>query len=697
MRTIAFFFVALVFAVGSVPSFALQVNAPAELTASKSKERATTLSSASLVKSPLKKVQEEARVTTADFLPQTSTRGWISFRDINSLEEKLAKSDLGVLGKQESIRPFLESMQDQLKELLKKNNIQFGVEIESLPDLETGEICIAGILPEVAGAKPSRGSHGIVVLVDVSKDVEKARELISVASSKATDRGAKLETMDINGTQVEKLVFEPKGNRVRRKRQSLASISDGWLLASDNEAIFREILSNINKLKNDQTINSFGNQKSFKVISERTSTEGVVADIKWFVDPIGYARFADVLAQENRAVKQIKAQPIETMANAGLDAIRAAGGAFSFATEEHEILYRGMIYGPRDQALKPGQKRVFDLLDFTDIPARLDQPPSWVAEDASSYFSGTWGLEKAFANIGHFIDAQAGEPGTWDSVLEKMKTVPKFKVNLKEMVSKLDNQFTVFTVAEEPITLNSEKVVIGLRLKPGMSKEDSDWLLESIGRAVQGKVKVLGGFKTIEDDPSQVEDELPDPLGDGFDDLVDDFGSEAEEEEKAKPDPTIFSRRYFAIKDGYILICNDKDYLKKLLISKGAGKFGKKEDLIEMRAALDKLTDKSRVRFSQFGRLDRILKPNYEMLRRGEMAASQTMFARFLNRAMSTDDDPTVERKQKIDGSKLPSDFDGEVAPYLGTAGWVMEIEDNGWRFTGCVVKKKRDEKPVKK
>jgi hypothetical protein len=620
-----------------------------------------------------------------NFLPPTSTRAWVSVKEVKVLKEKLANSDLGVLCKQESIRPFIDSIRGQLKDILKKNNIQFGIELDSLEELKTGEICVAGILPEVAGQQPKRGSHGIVVLVDVHQDENRALDLIKKASEKMVARGAKREMLPINGTDVEKLTFDLPESRLRKKRQSFAALVNGWLLASDNEAIFRDTLRRVSKYDATNPKENFGGQNSFKVIAERTSAEGIDSDIQWYVDPFGYAKFADSLAQQNRPIVQTKTGLNETLQSAGLDAIKSMGGSFSFATEKHEVLFRAMIYGPRKDAANAAQKRVFGFLDFMEVPGQTATPPIWVPEDASSYFTATWDLQRAFGNIGHFVDAIAGEEDTWSSILEKMKTVPKFRVDIAGIVEKLDNRITVMSLAEEPIAADSEKVVIGVKLKD-LSPEDEDWLLESIGRAVQGKVKVLGGFKTIEDDPmSEEEEEVDDPLG-SLD--LDEFGDDEEEEEEKAPDLTILSQRYFAIKYGHLLVSNDKDYLKRMLLAKAEPKFADKADLIRVQDALAELTDEKRIRFRQFGRLDRILKPNYEMLRRGEMATSQTLFARVLNVIMSKDEEDPADRDQKINGSDLPENYDVEVAPYLGTSGWVMEIEDDGWRFTGCVLKK---------
>ena len=161
----------------------------------------------------------------------------------------------------------------------------------------------------------------------------------------------------------------------------------------------------------------------------------------------------------------------------------------------------------------------------------------------------------------------------------------------------------------------------------------------------------------------------------------------------------MFAKRYFVVHKGNLLVANNKNYLRKLLAQKKS-KLGESEDYLQIKEAIDKLTNEEKVCWRQFGRMDRTLETNYEMLRRGEMAKSQTVLARVINQifAKQAADKAAAEgkemeedlvRKQKLDGSKLPADYEKSIAPYFGPMGWVMETDKKGWRITGCVAKKK--------
>ena len=87
-------------------------------------------------------------------------------------------------------------------------------------------------------------------------------------------------------------------------------------------------------------------------------------------------------------------------------------------------------------------------------------------------------------------------------------------------------------------------------------------------------------------------------------------------------------------------------------------------------------------------------------MRRGEMASSQTMLARIVNRIFNKqaaenarlqgkEFDKDAVRKQELDGATLPKDFSKSIAPYLGYTGSVVELVDGGWRITGVVLGRK--------
>ena len=209
----------------------------------------------------------------------------------------------------------------------------------------------------------------------------------------------------------------------------------------------------------------------------------------------------------------------------------------------------------------------------------------------------------------------------------------------------------------------------------------------------------MGGIKAIKAESEIDVEETGEDVG-PFD-----LPDEEEEEEEEERGFSLFEEQYFVTHKGYLLMANNKAYLKKILAQKES-KLAKAEDYIEVKAALEKLSDPKKVSWRQFGRTDKSLEGNYELLRRGEMGKSQTIVGKIVNlifkkqaaeeAAKAGKKDKDIVRKQKLDGSKLPADFKKSIAPYFGPMGWVMETEPDGWRLSGVVLKKKISE-PVNK
>ena len=647
---------------------------------------------------------EEAKTTdgprpgSASLLPD-STRFWVAVEDLDKLDANIAATQIGQLAQRDSLKPFFSSFEKQIRESLDRNGVKFGIDLEGVQKLVTGEIAIAGVLPDFQdGAKPVRGSHGVVVLIDVAPGPDEAAEFIKAATKKMLDKDAKQEKLEINGTSVSKWTIKVPNPRVKNVQNSWVALVDNWILASDNEAIFRGVLSRIKSKKKASGAN-LGGSVAFKTIEEQTRVEGVKPDLRWYVDPIGYARLADALAEEKKGVRELKDRPLEVLGKEGLDALKAVGGFVSFSTKEHDMLHRTLVFTEKGKALDATRKRLLSLLDFAPVGHDVESVPKWVPANVGSYFAATWDVQKAWTGIGHFVDV-LGEPGTMKSVLESMKESPKFRVDLNKMVAAFGKRATVVTATTEPVSESSEKMLIGIELADGV---DSDWLIESMGRAVSGKVKDLGGFKCVVDDRTETEeepgididiDEFEEDLEDDQDE--DEFEDEELEDEleddpaKPKPMVTLFNRRFYVIKGNTLFICNDKDYLKKILFAKASDAFVKSATVEQMKNALAKLTDAKNVRFRMYTHLDRILKTNYEMMRLGRMAESETFIARLLNQLYGKKARPDEKREQQIDGSKLPADFEKEIGPYLGLSGWAMEVTDSGWRFSGCVLPREK-------
>ena len=656
----------------------------------------------------LKKVQEVAnpqpdadeapdRMASENLLP-ASTTAWMSIPDIEALAAQYRESNLGRLAKNPDMAPFVESVTKQFREWLNAKNIRLGLTIDDIEELNTGEICVAGILPAGGedGEQLGRRSHGIVILVDVENSIKEAKSLLAKVDAKMEKAGAKkVEILPIKDVEVTKWSWEHVDkNKVTRGHTTLQTVVDGWLVASDNEKIFRNV---IRRVKNTDgaaaRLDRLSTQPHFARIVEETRIEDCDAHFRWFVDPFGYLKLAKAIAAEDKPFRQRQDNAGEILERQGFDAIKGVGGTVSFTNGQRNIVHRSFAHIPprEDEA----QRRARGILDFRNQWNHELVPEPWVVENASSYFTFTWNIQTTFNNIGEVYDAfiDPKTPGDWDELVAGFE--PDMGVDLPELVSKFDNRFSFMSATEPPIGVESERVIFGARVK-----EDLEGVFQMVERMIgdDGVVEQIGGRDVIviNTEPDSDPDDLEE------DPVLDNSANEGGE----KPKFNLFAKRYFVAvphpngkPGGYILLCNNIDYLTKVLNqTKGAAEsqLTKSKDYIRVNKFLDTLVDKKKVAFRQFGRVDKILETNYEMLRQGKMAQSQTVLARLLNHMLREGEDDE-EREQKIDGKNMPANYAKAVAPYLGPSGWATETYSDGWRISGVVLKKNRVGEVVRK
>ena len=636
-------------------------------------------------------VQEEApdRIASENLLP-ASTAAWVSFPNIQALSEQFRESNIGRLSKDPDMKPFIESLTQQFRQWANEKNVRLGLTMDDIGELNAGEICVAGVLPPIGGedaAPLGRRSHGIVILADVKDSVAEAKAMLAKVNGKMEKAGAKqVEIVPIKDVEVTKWTWKHVDKKnVEREHTALQAVVEGWMIASDNEMIFRDVIRRVKNTDADVGLDRLSTQPHFARIVAETQIEGCEPHFRWFVDPFGYLELAKAIAAEDRRFKQRDDNIGDVLEQQGFDAIKGVGGTLSFTNGERDIVHRSFAHIPPLEG--QAQRRARGILDFRNQWKHNLNPEPWVVEDASSYFTFTWDVQNAFSNIGEVFDAfiHPKEEGDWLEFVAGFKQ--DLAVDLPDLVGKIDNRFSFMSATEEPIGAESERVIVGIRVKT-----DLPGVFDMVGKMIgdDGKIEEIGGRQVIvvdttEEDPGILN--IQDPV----------FGDPVEEEkEEEEPEFNLFEKRYFVAvphndgaPGGYILLSNNSDYLTKILDqtrNDSASKLTEAKDFKRVNKLLNGMVDQNRVGVRQFGRTDKILETNYEMMRQGKMAQSQTVLARLLNEMFKEGEDDL--RDQKIAGDKMPKNYEEQVAPYLGPSGWAMETFNDGWRISGVVLKK---------
>ena len=621
-----------------------------------------------------------AAKTSQELLP-SKTKAWFSIPNATRLDEKFLKTQLGKLTQSKELAPFVDSLKGQLQNWLNDKNARFGLKVKDIQGVRSGEICIAGVLPNQQPAgRVAPDSHGLVLLVDVSGNLDEAKGLMTKLSKELIERGATKEKFNVSvDAQVSKWKF-PNKIRIKKPRYAYHTITGGWLLSSDNEAIFRKILRklvNIDSVKKDQTL---ATHPAFQNVMNKIKLQGIKPDVSWYVNTFGYIQLAQAVASERQKFKQKNNDDwARILQLIGFDGFKGVGGYIAFATEDHELLHRTFVFKPVEAAMNIKQKRVFGMLDFKNPRQTLLTPPAFISDKASGYFGASWNMQAALKNVGHAIDTFVRKEGVFNDTLNDLRQ--EMQVDITKVVDNFDNEIMVISDSEMPIQSDSERIVIAIRLKG-----NPDYVINNIKKSWphQHELFQYQGNTIVKIDESIGEEELDGGFRDPFEDADEQF------EEQSF---SLFENRFCAAAGDYLFVANNLDYLKVILHAQSTTAIADANDYQRIAKSLEKITDGTRISFRQFSRLDRVVRPNYELMRTGKMAASGTILARLINHLSEANKDDPAKRNRKIDASKLPPDFELHVAPYLGPSGWVMESTDDGWLFTGVVLDRKQTNK----
>jgi hypothetical protein len=635
-------------------------------------------------------------IAASEQLLPANTRAWISVPNAGKLREAIGRTRFSQMSEDPEVKPFVEDMERQFRKFLDDQNVQFGLRLEDLEGLESGEICLAGILKEpIEGATEASPEHSIVLLVDVLDSETEARELLDRVAEEMTKREAISESMEFGQVTATKWTF-PEVHGIRVREHAFHSIVGRWLIACDRESTFRDLVGRLGGVEAED-VTHLADNPVFQIVVENSGLgEDIgLAHVRWFVEPLGYMTLLNAIGDEEMGARTARNDHVKILREQGFSAIKGLGGVASFGTGKHEIVHRTFIYAPHS-AESPFERGA-RMLDFTNVTGTDLGPPDWAPDSTASMLSITWNLLGALENVGYLADAIGGTDGSWVRVLDSIRDDPNgARVDLRKVAGMLENRITAIGVTELPINEDSERLIFGVKVR---NAEDESYVAESLYRFVKESAQVIEheGTRILLVDDSLIDDSQA--LDFDEDDFGDEFGEQEgdaaeEDDEFVKPKP-LFLKKAWAVRDGYLLMSNNLEEMKSLitnLASKPGEKLSGAEDYRRINEALVDLTGEGLPSLRHFGRIDQAIRTNYEMLRTGKMGQARTVLAQLLNRAFEEEDaPPDAVRQQKFDGSKLPEDFEGKVAKYFGPTGMFLHSSELGWTITGCVLAKEEE------
>jgi hypothetical protein len=606
-----------------------------------------------------------------NLLPAT-TKAYVAVPDFDDFRAKWNETQLGKLAKDPVMKPFVEDLRAQIKVKLAQTGIRLGLTLEDLQEVHGGEVCLAVIQPD-----GDETQHAMALLADVTGHTAEATALREKVAQEMLRRGATRATQMIRGVNVTHYTV-PLKDADRPPLHIYQFLVDDQFVAIDHAGEADAVLA---RLTGGATTATLADAPEFQVSMRRCEEEanGLQPHLRWFVEPFGYAETIRAAAGgKNRRGTDVLA----VLQSQGFTAIRGLAGHVTFATDDHEVLYRAYVYAPAVEGAEPNGVKY-------NLAARMLQFPeggplraqSWIPRNVASYTSFNWKMRDAFEYSKSLVDELAGEE-VFEEVLEGIKLDPKGpQVDLrKELVAHLGERATLLTDNKLPITPQSQRVMVAIELAnaPAVARTINK-AMETDRNAEKREFADHIIWEMVEKEHTELALQIDGPPG---------LGPFDENPAPMKEDRPVLPHSAVTVAHGHLIFSTHINLIRDLLTAvEDRESLAESGDYIAVNAALDQLGggDDS---FRLFTRSDEAYLPAYELMRQGKMPESETMFGRLLN-ALLAPEEEDAKREQQIDGSKMP-EFQ-VVRRYLGPAGLYVRTETNGWFAAGCMLSKEAE------
>ena len=634
-------------------------------------KNSTTLCCALLALSILFTTGEPVRAEVpSDALMPLATRGFASIGDIDELCEKWNQTQMGQLVQDEAMQPFIEDLKNQLKRKITGLREKLGLDWSDLKNVAGGEIGVGLVERENDRA-------AVAVVVDVSGHRAEMDALLVKVDRELSKRGAAKHVFDVAGTALTSYKISAK-EESGIAHTAVYFFKDDMLCASDSRQEAEEMLRRFDGSAGDR----LADFKPYQLTMARCREEsgGIVPQIRWFVDPFGYARAIRSMATSKE--KNRGKDYVQILCDQGFDAIQGLGGHVSLAVGgAFELLHRTSVYAPPIPDLADKYRLAMRMMKFPNSKNLRAQ--NWSPRKLATYRTFNCDLANAFEHFDTLFDALIDYEDAFANMMEGLEVDPYGpQVDIrKDFIAHLGQRVTLVTDYLVPITPKSERFLlvievtdekaIAATVKKFMASDP-----DAITTQFQGKTVW---------ELQEAQEEIPE---------LDIAVSELDLLEPVEVSPTeggakkAFPTSAVCVTDGHLFIASHIDFLKEVFsLETPQATLETAGDYREVDNALSQLSSgEAAARF--FIRTDEAYRPIYELLRQGKMPESETLLGRLLNRLLSPPDDEGegLLREQKIDGRQLP-DFE-MVRRYFSPAGTIVRSNDDGWIVVGATLSK---------
>lgn len=577
-----------------------------------------------------------------------------------------------------AMESFVDSQRDRAKDYLESINNKVGVTAQELYDVASGEVVFAWLPFD----DDSRRPFALTVVADVRGRAAQVDAAMKKIDQDLKDTKWIRSDREHQGESFRVYNRKPKPGQLKIEQINIYRTEDR-LIAADRDTVVTDL---IDAVAGRGTSKKIAENADFKTVLQRSARElvtptraggGTIA-AEWFVKPFAMGR---IIRHSMKIDRGNDVNILNLLENQGFDAIKAAGGIVVINGTKYDILHKGFVLAPPTAG---GDSRYAGAAAMLQLPnAPLGQWPAWIPDTIGAVTRISVNIENAFWSSEPLVNEAVGDDIFRDMIegIKEDRDGPQIDL-AGNVLPNLDDSVLVLRDIEQPITLQSERLLVAIRVR------DGDKIRAAVNKMMQAEPDAV-----LINGPPGVDIYRVQRSDDDLEDLEADlFGDFEEEEVEDGPAPLLEKWAIGLVPitpnnpSAYLMISSDDRFLADIAgraIAGGANSLIDLEEIKTLRQSQIELVG-DEVAVTRLVRTRLSLQGKYELLRQGKLRDSDSIGSSIFRRLVNEGDMRDVDA-EKVDVSQLPPIE--AIEKYLPNGAGSVTTTEDGWKLSGFFLK----------
>lgn len=361
----------------------------------------------------------QEKVKSAQRLPADSML-YFSIPDVETLGDKWSRCSMGQLTYDPAFADFKKDLIQLIEKFSEKFEQETDLSLSKVLSIPSGEVCLAFV-------KSDEGKFGGLGLMEYGESGEVLEKILDKAADAFDKEGAQRSIRSVEGTKIVVYSFESEDDDQSPVKVPLAKkfayfLKDKTFVTSNDDKILESVLAKWD----GQGQNTLASKKEYQYILNKCADPNEPAVTQWYFNPIGTLQ--SILGVASRVNPQV-GMVAGFLPALGITNLKAVGGSTYLATKDYDSITKSFTYVEMPTS---------GIIDMFKCPAVAQQPPVWVSDKVSTYYSINWSISGAYDSIETLFDGFQGRPGALSAIIDQMAEKPEGpKIHIKKDI--IDN------------------------------------------------------------------------------------------------------------------------------------------------------------------------------------------------------------------------------------------------------------------